>query len=170
MCSRGRVRDALFAWRMLTFVHPRVMLKTIAVCQDDSGAVHLANKSMRSARSKHIDIRHHFIRDIVKRGEIKIVHVRTEFQHADLLTKNLNGDAYRQDREGVMILTVGIKKQGGCSRLMTLVWSFLVQWRMFSGIDSCFESPLSHLHRGVMDSLLFFSMSRPCQLTPHRAT
>nr|GEV32560.1 hypothetical protein [Tanacetum cinerariifolium] len=41
------------------------------------------------ARSKHIDIRYHFIREHVKNGVIKLYFVNTEYQLADIFTKAL---------------------------------------------------------------------------------
>ena len=39
--------------------------------------------------SKHIDIRYHYIRDMVQRGAIRIQHIGTDEQVADILTKPL---------------------------------------------------------------------------------
>ena len=40
-------------------------------------------------RSKHIDIRYHFVREKVATGEVKLEFIETENQQADLLTKPL---------------------------------------------------------------------------------
>ncbi|GKC91595.1 hypothetical protein Tco_1152244 [Tanacetum coccineum] len=41
------------------------------------------------SRSKHIDIRHHFIREQVEKGVVELYFVRTEYQLADIFTKAL---------------------------------------------------------------------------------
>ena len=41
-------------------------------------------------RSKHIEIRYHFIRDYVQRGAVELQYISTEEQVADILTKALN--------------------------------------------------------------------------------
>nr|GEX95331.1 copia protein [Tanacetum cinerariifolium] len=41
------------------------------------------------SRSKHIDIRHHFIREQVKRGVVELYFVTTDYQLADIFTKAL---------------------------------------------------------------------------------
>lgn len=65
-------------------------VETVAVFEDNSGANHLANKNpMGLAKSRHIDICHRSIRDVVKRGESLIVHVQSKSQHADLFTQRL---------------------------------------------------------------------------------
>ena len=40
-------------------------------------------------RSKHIEIRYHFIRDYVQRGAVEIQYISTDEQVADILTKSL---------------------------------------------------------------------------------
>lgn len=56
---------------------------------DNQSAQKLSGNCMFHARTKHIDIRHHFIRDIVKSNMIKIEYLSTENMIADLLTKPL---------------------------------------------------------------------------------
>ena len=55
-------------------------------------------------RSKHIDIRYHFILDMVQRGAIRIHHIGTDEQAADILTKPLGKVKFLafQERLGVM--------------------------------------------------------------------
>lgn len=56
---------------------------------DNKSAVDLARNPVFHGRSKHIDLRYHFIRDCVKQGLIVIKHVRTSEQRVDILTKAL---------------------------------------------------------------------------------
>ena len=62
---------------------------------DNEGAIQIAKYPMSNSNSKHIGTRHHFLRELVERKEIKIIHVASEYQHADFLTKAL------PQREGV---------------------------------------------------------------------
>ena len=36
-----------------------------------------------------VDMRHHFLRELVERKEIEVIHVASQYQHADFLTKAL---------------------------------------------------------------------------------
>lgn len=54
---------------------------------DNKSAIDLAKNPVFHGRSKHIDIRYHFIRECVERGEIVIQHISTNEQRADVLTK-----------------------------------------------------------------------------------
>lgn len=40
-------------------------------------------------KSKHIDVRHHFVREKVNQGELEVQHIEGEKQLADILTKSL---------------------------------------------------------------------------------
>ena len=66
------------------------------------GAIHLAKNPATTPNSKHIDIRHHFIRERVANGEFKVVYVPSEEQHADFLTKSLHQGAFEVHRNFVM--------------------------------------------------------------------
>ena len=66
------------------------------------GAIHLAKNSATTLNSKHIDIRHHFIRERMANGEFEVVHVPYDEQHADFLTKSLHQGAFEVYRNFVM--------------------------------------------------------------------
>jgi len=53
-------------------------------------------------RTKHIDTRYHFVRDMVKSEELQAVYVRSELNHADMCTKNLPRDKYEKHAMVVM--------------------------------------------------------------------
>ena len=57
--------------------------------EDNQGAVQLAQNPVTNSNSKHIDVRHHFLRELVRQRDIKVVQVPSEFQHADIFTKAL---------------------------------------------------------------------------------
>ena len=83
------VKDALFVRNLLSFLVPGRTHKCITVREDNEGAISLANNPLSSARSRHIDVRHHFLREKVVDGTVRILHVRTADQHADGMTKPL---------------------------------------------------------------------------------
>jgi hypothetical protein len=56
---------------------------------DNMGAIHLTTKSIFHARTKHIEIQYHWIREVVKQGALIVKHCPTSEMMADLLTKPL---------------------------------------------------------------------------------
>lgn len=63
-----------------------------AVWCDNQSAIELASCEAYRPRTKHIDIRHHHIRDHMQNGLIELKYVKTDKQVADLLTKAVTGE------------------------------------------------------------------------------
>ena len=55
-----------------------VVLEKVPLLCDNESAVKLANNPGQHSRTKHIDIRHHFLRDHVAKNDISLEGVRTE--------------------------------------------------------------------------------------------
>ena len=66
---------------------PAVGMPYMPVFEDNEGTVQLAQNPITNSDSKHINVRHHFLRELVERKEVPIVHVPSQFQHADFLTE-----------------------------------------------------------------------------------
>ena len=61
--------------------------ETTSVFCDNQSAIHLTKNQMYHERTKHIDVRYHFIRDVIEEGEIVVVKIPTADNPADMLTK-----------------------------------------------------------------------------------
>ncbi|KAK2577584.1 hypothetical protein KPH14_000901, partial [Odynerus spinipes] len=61
----------------------------ITIYNDNLGAQKLTENNMYHRRTKHIDIRHHFVREVIENGQINIKYLCTERMVADVLTKAL---------------------------------------------------------------------------------
>jgi hypothetical protein len=55
---------------------------------DNTGAIYLANNQTTGPRTKHIDIRVHYVRDMINDGTIKTLFVKTDDNTSDIFTKN----------------------------------------------------------------------------------
>lgn len=64
-------------------------LADVTIFNDNLGAKKLAENPIFHARSKHINVRHHFVRQALRENMIHIEHVSTEDMGADILTKGL---------------------------------------------------------------------------------
>ena len=56
--------------------------------EDNQGAMFLANNRQVRIHTKHIDIRHHFLRGMVEEKDIDIQCIRSEENTSDIITKN----------------------------------------------------------------------------------
>jgi hypothetical protein len=62
----------------------------IEIWVDNQSAIHLAGSSPFSGKTKHIELKYHFVKDMVNEGFIKVSYVPTTEQYADVLTKPLS--------------------------------------------------------------------------------
>ena len=68
------------------------MLDTTVILCDNQSGIRMTENPVFHDRSKHIDIRYHFIRDMVQRGAVRLDHIRTDEQVTNILTKPLGKD------------------------------------------------------------------------------
>jgi hypothetical protein len=66
---------------------------------DNSSTIKLSKNPVMHGRSKHIDVRYHFLRNLTREGTIALVHCGSQDQVADLMTKPLKLDAFLKLRE-----------------------------------------------------------------------
>ena len=71
---------------------PGEVMSCFPVFEDNQGTVQLAQNPVTNSNSKHIDGRHHFLGELVRQRDIKVMQVPFEFQHAGILTKALAYD------------------------------------------------------------------------------
>lgn len=64
-------------------------LADVTIFNDNQGARELAHNPVYHGRSKHIDVRHHFIREALQDQPIRLDYLPTEQMVADVLTKAL---------------------------------------------------------------------------------
>ena len=56
---------------------------------DNTSAINISKNFVLHCRTKHIDVRHHFLRDHVKQKDISLVYIDTKSQLAHIFTKPL---------------------------------------------------------------------------------
>ena len=64
-------------------------LKPVPICGDNQGSIFIASNPVTEKRSKHIDIRFHYIRQVIDRKIAEVFFIDGDKNPADLLTKNL---------------------------------------------------------------------------------
>jgi hypothetical protein len=71
------------------------------VHEDNRGCIFMATENAINQRTKHIDIRHHFIRQAVKEGHIRLKACDKQYMLADCLTKGVPNDKNQYCCQGV---------------------------------------------------------------------
>lgn len=83
--------------------------KTSILFSDNQAAMSISHHPEFHARTKHIDIAHHFLRDLVEEGTIEIIYIQTRENLADVFTKGLPRPLHEDLTTGIGV----ISDQGG---------------------------------------------------------
>ncbi|GKC34044.1 hypothetical protein Tco_1046428 [Tanacetum coccineum] len=81
-------------WTKQALVDYGIRLDDIPIMCDNKRAIDLNKNPVQHSRTKHIEIRHHFLRDNVQKGNISIEKVSSEDNIADILTKPLKREPF----------------------------------------------------------------------------
>ena len=82
------VAEACWLRNLLLEMDFRIPQATIVYC-DNISAIYLSSNSVQHQRTKHIEIDIHFVREKVQMGQVRVLHVPSEVQYADIFTKGL---------------------------------------------------------------------------------
>ncbi|KAL0551317.1 hypothetical protein IC582_010403 [Cucumis melo] len=74
---------------------------TITLYCDNMSAIDISKNPVQHSRTKHINIRRHFIRELVEDKAIRLDHIRTNLQLADIFTKPLDANSFEYLRAGL---------------------------------------------------------------------
>jgi hypothetical protein len=74
----------------------------ITIHCDNQAAIQISENDIAHDRTKHIDIRHHFVRDEVNSNQIKLQWTSTHSQFADIFTKPLGEKIFVRFRNALL--------------------------------------------------------------------
>jgi hypothetical protein len=95
---------AQLLWMRQTLRDYGYKLSKVPLLCDNESAIRMADNPVEHSRTKHIDIRYHFLRDHQQRGDIEIAYVSTKEQLADIFTKPLDEKTFTKLRNELNIL------------------------------------------------------------------
>ena len=87
-------KEALFTRAVLIVLPPELSGMREYIFGDNEGAKAIVDSPSSASRSKYIDVKLHFIRGLIRTGGVRILHVGTENQHADVLTKTFRRNKF----------------------------------------------------------------------------
>ena len=77
---------------------------TMVVYCDNSSAIDISKNLIQHSKTKHIEIRYHFIRDLVERKIVCLEYIPTERQNVDIFTKPLNKSKFETLRQVIGVI------------------------------------------------------------------
>lgn len=75
------------------------------IMEDNQGAIAIAQNPVGHARTKHIDIRYHYVRECVQSGAVCLKYCPTNDMMADIFTKPLPKCKFEKLRAGIGLLS-----------------------------------------------------------------
>ncbi|KAL5706233.1 hypothetical protein ACHQM5_024431 [Ranunculus cassubicifolius] len=93
----------------------RVFLSTPVIWCDNISSISLASNPIYHARTKHLEVDYHYVRDKVVRKELAVQYICTEDQIADVFTKGLSSVRFKNLTHKLMVHPCPISLRG-CDR------------------------------------------------------
>ena len=89
---------AQLLWLKLQVSDYGLICKSIPILCDNTSAINISKNPVQHARTKHIEIMHHFLRDCVEKKFVSMDFIRTNDQIADIFTKAFNKEPFESFR------------------------------------------------------------------------
>ncbi|KAK1611375.1 hypothetical protein QYE76_035048 [Lolium multiflorum] len=107
------LEESCWLRQVLQELHRPISRCTVVYC-DNVSAVYMSANPVQHKRTKHIEIDIHFVRDKVALGEIRVLHVPTTSQFADIFTKGLPTAVFTEFRTSLNVRRADDATAGGC--------------------------------------------------------
>lgn len=89
---------AQLIWIKKQFEDFSVLTNTISLLYDNTSAMNMAENPVKHKRSKHIDIRHHFLTKNVEKKNVVMIFFKTKDHLADIFTNTLSKKCFVKNR------------------------------------------------------------------------
>ncbi|GKB50058.1 hypothetical protein Tco_0900811 [Tanacetum coccineum] len=131
-------------WMRIQLKNYRFNYNKISLYCDSQSAIAISCNLVHHSRTKHINVRYHFIKEQVERGIIELYFVRTEYQLADMFTKALpqDGFEYLVRRLGMRCLTPAESAKRDC--LIDFIKHRIVGPHRTKGLDDSVATLFHH--------------------------
>jgi len=96
------VAEASWLRQLLAELYSPLSWSALVYC-DNVSAVYLSTNLVQHQRTKHVEIDFHFVHDRVAIGDVRVLHVPTTSQFADIFTKGLPSSAFTEFRSSLNI-------------------------------------------------------------------
>ena len=91
-------------WMKKVLTNYGIFQNTMVVYCDNSSAIDISKNPVQHSKTKHIEIRYHFIRDLVERKIVCLEYIPIEHQNADIFTKPLDRSKFETLRQVIGVI------------------------------------------------------------------
>mmetsp|Transcript_25531 Transcript_25531/g.30985 ORF Transcript_25531/g.30985 Transcript_25531/m.30985 type:complete len:1362 (+) Transcript_25531:1568-5653(+) len=89
-------KETLHVKQLISELFPSLITSAVPIHVDNKGAGYIAENMINNKRTKHIDIRYHFIRHYIRDKTVELFHVPTHLNVSDIMTKALPVQTFRK--------------------------------------------------------------------------
>ncbi|CAL0321854.1 unnamed protein product [Lupinus luteus] len=93
-------------WLEELLAEMRMKTSSLELKLDNISAINLAKNPVSHGRSKHIEVRFHYLRELVSKEKLKLVYCRTDDQLADLFTKPLKPERFENLKKEIGVVSL----------------------------------------------------------------
>lgn len=93
-------KEALFIYNLFEEIFSQKL--KIELLNDSQSAHKIVKNPIQHKRTKHIDIKYHFIRDVIRSEKFELTYIPTEDMLADVMTKTLGSQKHKKCVEGIL--------------------------------------------------------------------
>ncbi|GJZ93396.1 ribonuclease H-like domain-containing protein [Tanacetum coccineum] len=154
------VAETCWLRNLLRELHTPLSTATIVYC-DNVSVVYLSSNPVQHQRTKHIEIDIHFVRDLVTTGHIRVLHVPSRYQYADIFTKGLPTALFDEFRDSLSVRSSPAQTAGGLDVVFDGAFEGVGDEEVVVGegvvvISSSLDMLTNSFLGGIMVSLIFF--------------
>lgn len=107
------VSESCWLRNLLLELHCPVKKATLVYC-DNVSAIYLSGNRVQHQCTKHIEMDIHFVREQVARGQVRVLHVSSRYQIADIFTKGLPLILFEEFRDSLSVRKPPASTTGVC--------------------------------------------------------
>jgi hypothetical protein len=107
------VAECCWVRQLLGELHHPLSSATVVFC-DNVSTVYMASNPVQHHRTKHIEIDIHFVRKKVSLGQVRVLHVPSAHQYADIMTKGFSSQLFSDFRSSLCVHPCDTQTEGGC--------------------------------------------------------
>ena len=105
------VAEVSWLRQLLAELHAPVSRAALVYC-DNISTVYMSSNPVQHQRTKHVEIDLHFVRERVATGAVRVTHVPTSSQYADIFTKGLPSSVFADFRSSLNVQLADVSTAG----------------------------------------------------------